>query len=124
MIRSHLIDSIVKIKNKGLGLVKINKTKEVLNLMNLLIEEGIIKYNISSTDKFCMNIDIVYNLIKKVKIINPVYHIGWKELRSKMYNIGVENIVILRTSAGIMTAEMAIKHKIGGQIVIVLVTKM
>jgi len=76
MIRSHLIDSIVKIKNKGLGLVKINKTKEVLNLMNLLIEEGIIKYNISSTDKFCMNIDIVYNLIKKVKIINPVYHIG------------------------------------------------
>ena len=36
----------------------------------------------------------------------------------------LENIVILRTSAGIMTAEMAIKHKIGGQIVIVLVTKM
>jgi len=76
MIRSHLIDSIVKINNKGLGLVKIQKTKEVLNLMNLLIEEGIIRYKIDSTSKFFINIDIVYNIIKHVQIVNPVSHVG------------------------------------------------
>jgi ribosomal protein S8 len=124
MIRSHLIDSIVKINNKGLGLVKIQKTKEVLNLMNLLIEEGIIRYKIDSTSKFYINIDIVYNIIKHVEIVNPVSHVGWKDLKNNKYNIAVENLVILRTSNGIMTAEMAIKHKIGGQIVIVLVTKL
>ena len=123
MIRSHLIDSIIKIKNKRIGLVDIIKTKEVNSLINLLMGEGIIRYKIFSTSKYSKKIDIVYNIIKKVKIINPVYHIGWKELKNNMYNIGVENVVILRTSSGIMTGEMAIRHKIGDQIVIVLVTK-
>lgn len=123
MIRSHLLDTIIKIKNKSIGLVDIIKSREVNNLVNLLMEEGIIRYKIDSMSKYSKKIDIVYNIILEVKIINPVIHIGWKELKSNMYNIGVENIVILRTSNGIMTGEMAIRHKIGGQLVIVLVTK-
>ena len=43
MIRSHLIDSIIKIKNKRIGLVDIIKTKEVNSLINLLKQKEELK---------------------------------------------------------------------------------
>lgn len=105
---SKLLDSIIRIKNKKLGLVKLSNTKDVVDLLRVLRKLKVLEYNVESVEKFYININITKNSIKKTKNINTRNNIGWRELRE------LDKDIIMRTNRGLLTKEEGIHHRIGG----------
>ena len=110
-MRCHLVDSVIRIKNRKVGLVKLSRTKEVIQLIKLLKKNKLIDYKVKEVDKFYIYIELISNNIKKTKKLSTRQFIGWKGLRE------LDKEIIMRTNNGLMSLKEGITHKTGGIIV-------
>lgn len=110
-MRCHLVDSVIRIKNRKVGLVKLSRTKEVIQLIKLLKKNKLIDYKVKEVDKFYIYIELISNNIKKTKKLSTRQFIGWKGLRE------LDKEIIMRTNNGLMSLKEGINHKTGGIIV-------
>ena len=110
-MRCHLTDSVIRIKNRKVGLVKLSRTKEVVQLIKLLKKRNLIEYKVCKVEKFYIYIELIKNNIKKTKKLSTRHFIGWKKLRE------LDKEIIMRTNSGLMSLKDGIDHKTGGIIV-------
>ena len=126
---NHLIsDTIVRIKNGFIGhknSVSVLKSKQVLSIINILEEEGFIKGH--TVDKYTIDIWLKYvegaSVIQNIKVVSKpskrVYFsipdlIDWRN-RTNTFDI-----LILSTTQGILTDEVALEKGIGGEILCII----
>ncbi len=126
---NHLIsDTIVRIKNGFIGhknSVSVLKSKQVLSIINILEEEGFIKGH--TEDKYTINIWLKYvegaSVIQNIKVVSKpskrVYFsipdlIDWRNKTNTF------DMLILSTTQGIFTDEVALKKGIGGEILCII----
>jgi ribosomal protein S8 len=135
MIRSHIKNAMICIKNRNCGRISIYKTKENLQLLKILEENNIINYehvckkilNKENLLKSCkqlkgsdykLELNITRNFIESCKFVSPVKYIGWKDLKDYFGLSGIRREVILRTNVGLLTSKEAIAKEVGGIILI------
>ena len=126
---NHLIsDTIVRIKNGFIGhknSVSVLKSKQVLSIINILEEEGFIKGY--TEDKYTIDIWLKYvegaSVIQNIKVVSKpskrVYFsipdlIDWRNKTNTF------DMLILSTTQGIFTDEVALKKGIGGEILCII----
>lgn len=135
MIRSHIKNAMICIKNRNCGRISIYKTKETLGLLRILSENKIISYEhvcnkillkenklkskkaLKGSD-YKLYLNITVNHIENCKFVSPVKYIGWKDLRDYYGLSGIRKEVILRTNVGLLTSKEAIDKRVGGIILI------
>ena len=102
-----------------------SKTKLVVNLLNLLWNEGyILGYKIRSTDSNLLKIFFKYKqgdpVMKSLKLVSKPSHSKFYSL-SQLYQLNSKkNLMILSTSKGLMTINECKRAQISGELLLVI----
>nr|YP_008475403.1 ribosomal protein S8 [Thraustotheca clavata]AGS55526.1 ribosomal protein S8 [Thraustotheca clavata] len=124
IITDTLSNFFSKIKNGYLAKkykINQNKSKQVINILNVLIKEGLIKsYQISKKNENIIYIYLKYNKNKAViqqitKISKPSKRVYIKN--KELFKIKKRGLYILSTSYGVITDIQAKKLNLGGELI-------
>ena len=111
---SHLINNS-KIKKYKITQLK---SKNIINLLNILIKEGMIKgYKISLDNKIYIYLKYKNNepVFKKIKRISKPGKRVYLKNKDLYFNSKIKNLSILSTSQGLLTHQQAKKLNVGGE---------
>jgi len=126
---NHLIsDTVVRIKNGFIShknSVSVLKSKQVLSIINVLEEEGFIKgytenrYTLDVWLKYVEGVSVIQNIKVISKPSKRVYFsipdlIDWRNKTNTF------DILILSTTQGILTDEVALEKRVGGEILCII----
>lgn len=125
IILNSITDTLIRLKNGSTSTkktVNVIKNKKTIQILNVLYKEGyILGYQFLSSDSNLIQVSLKYinsvAVIKKIKIFSKVSKKIYCNLNMLSKQKNNNQLTIVSTSKGYLSANEALKLKIGGELI-------